>query len=97
MKKLLTLAVILGIAAAGAPYLAGRYTESHLHDKIDGALGQRAAHLNLKLGLENYRRGYVSSTATLTVDAGDSIRRYPLDIRHAPLTLRTCSLSQPLL
>ena len=88
MKKILTLAVILGIAAAGAPYLAGRYTESHLHDKIDGALGQRAAaHLNLKLGLENYRRGYVSSTATLTVDAGDSIRRYPLDIRHAPLTL----------
>lgn len=88
MKKILTLAVILGITAAGAPYLAGRLTEQRLYDKVDGSLGERAAkHLGLKLGLENYQRGYASSTATLTISRGDTIRRYPLDIRHAPLTL----------
>ena len=88
MKKILTLAVILGITAAGAPYLAGRLTEQRLYDKVDGSLGERAAkHLGLKLGLENYQRGYASSTATLTISTGDTIRRYPLDIRHAPLTL----------
>ncbi|MFC0035144.1 DUF945 family protein [Cardiobacterium valvarum] len=87
MKKILTLAVILGITVAGAPYLAGQFTENHLHNKIDGSLGQRAAeHLNLKLGLENYQRGYASSTATLTISEGEHIRRYPLNIRHAPLT-----------
>ena len=88
MKKILTLAVILGITAAGAPYLAGRLTEQRLYDKVDGSLGEQAAkHLGLKLGLENYQRGYASSTATLTISTGDTIRRYPLDIRHAPLTL----------
>lgn len=88
MKKILTLAVILGITAAGAPYLAGRLTEQRLYDKVDGSLGERAAkHLGLKLGLENYQRGYASSTATLTIGTGNTIRRYPLDIRHAPLTL----------
>ena len=52
MKKILTLAVILGITAAGAPYLAGRLTEQRLYDKVDGSLGERAAkHLGLKLGL----------------------------------------------
>ena len=82
MKKFLLVVVLLAVATvAAAPWVAGVLVERELQAKV-AEVQKRTAWMNVSLALEDYQRGYASSTATFRMDD----KRVPLMIRHAPLS-----------
>jgi len=82
MKKIfLALLLLLVAAFAAAPWLAGILTEKEWQAKV-AEVQKRTAWMKMSLALEDYQRGYTSSTATFRVDD----KRFPLVIQHAPFS-----------
>lgn len=82
MKKFLLVVVLLAVATvAAAPWVAGVLVERELQAKV-AEVQKRTTWMNVSLALEDYQRGYASSTATFRVDD----KRFPLVIQHAPFS-----------
>ena len=82
MKKFLLVVVLLLVATvAAAPWIAGIMTEKELQAKV-AEVKERTAWMNVSLALEDYQRGYASSTAIFRVED----QRVPLEIKHAPFS-----------
>lgn len=88
MKKGLIAAMILLLGGfAASPWLTGILVEQELRSKVQQGVAplEIPEFSDIKLMLEDYQRGYATSTATLHVDMEKDSSRYLLVITHAPL------------
>lgn len=90
MKKFLLITVLLVTGAiAAAPWVAGYFTEAELQAKV-AEMQKRITWADVSIALEDYQRGYTTSTATLRLDK----TRLLLKIQHAPLSLTAWDIAR---
>ncbi|MBV7433640.1 YdgA family protein [Cardiobacteriaceae bacterium TAE3-ERU3] len=94
-KTILTIAVLYGVAALGAPYFVGDQIEKNAQQFFQNSRQQQQlAEQGIELSLKQYDKGYFSSTADIHMTASDIITGevyydgdFKADIKHAPLSL----------